>query len=46
MLSIGHVSARLGVNVGLGEAVVDDMEDVLLLERPPANQNILRLEVP
>ena len=42
----GYHSPCLRVNVGLGEAVVDDVEDVLLLERPPTNQNILRLEVP
>ena len=46
MYRTGYHSPGLRVNVGLGEAVVDDVEDVLLLERPPTNQNIFRLEVP
>ena len=46
MYRTGYHLPCLRVNVGLGKAVVDDVEDVLLLERPPTNQNILRLEVP
>ena len=46
MLSIGHVSPRLGVNVGLGQTKVHTVDDVLFLFGCSSNQKVLRFDVP
>ena len=46
VLCEGDVLLGLRVYVGLGEAVVNHMEDVFFLVGFPPNQNILRLYIP
>ena len=46
MLSIGHVSARLRVNVGLSQTEVHTVYDVLFLFCCSSNQKVLRFDVP
>ena len=46
VLSIGHVSPSLGVNVGLGQTKVHTVDDVLFLFCCSSDQKVLRFDVP
>ena len=45
VLAIGYVLVGLRVDVGLGEAEVDDVYDVLATRRVASDQEVLRLDV-
>lgn len=45
MLAVGNVLAALGVNVLLGEAKVDDVDDVLVGLAVLSHEEVLRLHV-
>jgi len=46
MLSIGNVFPRITVDIFLGQAKVDDMQEMLLPGGASADQEIFRLNVP